>query len=172
MPLNADKEVRLAEFAQLRNEIGQRTTTQQALIALNLTLCGTVTGFVAAEKAPDSLLLALVYISSTFGILWLDHHLAIHQIASYVERELWDWRPSWEHHLRNQEKPFWWRAFFMLAMILVFVGVAATAAISVKDDLESAGTALQAIWWVGVTITGLIFAAFVAVFSLGSARLK
>jgi hypothetical protein len=168
---NADQEVRLTEFAHLRNEIGHRTTTQQALIALNLTVCGTITGFVAAEKAPDALLLAIVYISSAFGILWLDHHLAIHQIASYIERELWHWRPSWEIHLRNQEKPFWWRAFFMTAIVLVFAGVAATAAISVRDDLQRS-TALQVIWWVGVMISGMIFTAFIAVFSLGSARLK
>lgn len=168
----ADQEVRLAEFAQLRNEIGQRTAIQQALIALNLTVCGTVTGFVAAEKAPDSLLLAIVYISCTFGILWLDHHLAIHQIASYVERELWDWRPSWEDYLRRRKKPLWWRLIFMLAIALAFAGVAATAAISVRGDLEGAGTTLQVIWWVGVAITAMIFAAFVAVFSLGSARLK
>jgi hypothetical protein len=172
VPQAADQEVRLAEFAHLRNEIGQRTTIQQALIALNLTVCGTVMGFVAAEKAPDSLLLAIIYISSTFGILWLDHHLAIHQIARYIERELWDWRPSWEDHLRSEKKPLWWRAIFVLAMILVFAGVSATAAVSVRDDLQGASTALQVIWWAGVAITAITFAAFAATFSLEPARLK
>jgi hypothetical protein len=171
MPRPADKEIRLAEFAQLRNEIGQRTAIQQALIALNLTVCGTVTGFVAADKAPDSLLLAIVYISCTFAILWLDHHLAIHQIASYVEQELWDWTPSWEAYLLRRQ-PLWWRLIFMLAIALAFVGIAATATISVKDDLGSAGTGLQMIWWLGAAITVTIFAAFVAVFWWGSDRLK
>jgi hypothetical protein len=171
VPTAADKEVRLAEFAQLRNEIGQRTTIQQALIALNLTVCGTVTGFVSADKAPGSLLLAIVYISSTFGVLWLDHHLAIHQIASYVEQRLWNWTPSWEAYLQSKQ-PLWWRLIFMFAIALAFVGIAATAAVSVRDDLEGAGTALQMIWWVGVALTAMLFVAFVAVFWTGSDRLK
>jgi RsiW-degrading membrane proteinase PrsW (M82 family) len=167
----ANDEIRLAEFAQLRAEIGQRTAIQQALIALNLTVCGTVTGFVAADKAPDSLLLSIVYISSTFAILWLDHHRAIHQVATYIEFELWDWRPSWETYLRGKQPP-WWRLVFLLAIGLVFVGIAAAAAFSVKDALEGAGAGLQVVWWVGVAITLLVFLGFAAALRLGSDGLK
>jgi hypothetical protein len=166
----ADRDVRLAEFERLRAEIDHRTAIQQALIALNVTVAGTILGFVAAEKAPDSLLLAIVFISNTFGILWLDHHLAIHQIAGYIKNELWDWQPSWESYLDNDKKPLWWRVFFMFAIIMVFVGVAFTAAVAVKSNLHQC--ALVWVWWIGAMITAVSLITFVAVFSMGPARLK
>ncbi len=166
----ANEEVRLAEFARLRAEIDQRTAIQQALIALNLTVAGTVTGIVAGGSAPEGLLLAIVFISCTFGILWLDHHLAIHQIAGYIESELWNWHPSWESYIRDKPKPIWWRIFFMLAIGLAFGGVAGAAAVAVKSDLSA--TVLCVMWWVGVALTTLTITAFLLIFSWGPARLK
>jgi hypothetical protein len=166
----ADKEVRLAEYERLRAEIDRRTAIQQALIALNVTVAGTILGFVAAEKAPNGLLLAIVFISNTFGILWLDHHLAIHQIGDYIKKELWDWRPSWERYLDRDKKPVWWRAFFMFAMVMAFTGVAAAAAVAAKAHLHQC--ALVGVWWIGTAITTASFVTYVAVFSSGRARLK
>lgn len=161
VPAPSSDEARLAEFASLRAEIGQRTATQQALIALNLTIAGTVSGIVAAGHGTPRLLLVVVFASSTFGVLWLDHHLAIHQIARYVKYELWIWEPSWERYLRAQPRPIWWQVFFGVAIVLAFVGVAAAAVVIAAGDVAGV---MRALWWIGVTVTVLTLAGFGAGF--------
>jgi hypothetical protein len=86
--------VRLAEFAGLRSEILQRTQQQQALIALDLTVVGTIAGFVISGRAQDQILLVAAIISGMLGLLWLDHHMTITRIGLYIRDELWHWQPS------------------------------------------------------------------------------
>lgn len=167
-PLATD-DVRLAEFSALRSEIGQRTGIQQALIALNLTVAGTVGGIVASGQGHGRLFLVVMFVSATFGILWLDHHLAIHQIGSYIDEKLWAWLPSWERHLRERPKPLWWRLFFMAAIVLAFVGVAITAGVAATRDLDGL---LWVLWAIGMVMAVVLFIAFIGVFSWGPARLK
>lgn len=93
----ASSDAKLAEFAALRAEIAQRSSTQQALIALNLTAVATVLGFALTKQSSRGLLLLVPVISPSLGLLWLDHHRNIRLIAEYIRDELWkDSDPSWE----------------------------------------------------------------------------
>jgi len=55
----ATEAVRLAEFHSLRQEITDRSSRQQALLALNVAAVGAVVGFVVGEQAPPELLLVI-----------------------------------------------------------------------------------------------------------------
>jgi len=166
---DANTEVRLAEFASLRQEVNQRSITQQALIALNLTVAGTISGLVVAGTCREKLFLAVSFASTTFGLLWLDHHLSIHQIADYIKSELWSWDPSWEHHARKKHKPPWWQAIYLFAIMLTFVGISAVAlAIAMADTTGG----FRALWWGGALLVLISGSVFSVVFLRGPAQLK
>jgi hypothetical protein len=120
-----DQDVRLAEYAALRAEIAQRSSFQQALIALNLTALATIAGLVVSNHAAKGLLLFVPVISSTFGLLWLDHHRNIDLIATYTREELWRWTPSWEDWFAQRRAPIKDVVYF-LAVGLVYGGAAGT----------------------------------------------
>jgi hypothetical protein len=105
----------LAEYAALRAEIAQRSSFQQALIALNLTSAATVFGFVLTKHASEALILLVPVTSSTLGLLWLDHHRNIQLLATYT-RQNWPGNESWEQ----------WRAGRPLTLqgIVYFIAVA------------------------------------------------
>lgn len=166
---SANDKVRLAEFASLRREIGQRTAIQQALVALTLTVAGVVSGNVIGHNDRQGLFVVVALASDAFGLLWLDHHLNIHRIANYVKDELWLWSPSWERSIRNSSEPRWWSPVYLVAMILVFTGVA-VAALSIAAGSKSG--AIEVLWWIGVVLTAFTFVAFIAVFACGPGRLK
>lgn len=117
-----DQDVRLAEFAALRVEITQRSSFQQALNALNLTVVATIAGLVLSNHAAKSLLLFVPVISSTFGLLWLDHHRNIVLIATYVREELWRWTPSWEVWFAQHRAPIK-EIIYFVAVGVVYGGV-------------------------------------------------
>ena len=171
MSEEANQDVRLAEFASLRQEVGQRTTIQQGLIALNLTVAGTISGLVVAGTGREKLLLVVAFASSIFGLLWLDHHLNIHQIAEYIKDKLWSWDPSWENHIRERPKPRWWRATYLIVTILSFVGVSAVALVIAASDIAG-NSGLTVLWWLGVVLAAVTGFAFLVVFFQGQARLK
>lgn len=167
--VDATDEVRLAEFSGLRQEIGQRTAIQQALVALNLTVATSISGFVASGNSGGVLFLALVFASCTFGLLWLDHHLSIHQIGSYLETEVWRWEPSWQDNNRTHPKPAWWRAVYFLSIFLAFIGVAVTAIALAATNLPGQ---TRVLWWIGIGFTLLCSLAFLVALLSGPARLK
>lgn len=167
--VDATDEVRLAEFSGLRQEIGQRTAIQQALVALNLTVATSISGFVASGNSGGVIFLALVFASCTFGLLWLDHHLSIHQIGSYLETEVWRWEPSWQDNNRTHPKPAWWRAVYFLSIFLAFIGVAVTAIALAATNLPGQ---TRVLWWVGIGFTLLCSLAFLVALLSGPARLK
>jgi hypothetical protein len=148
----------------LRQETSQRSSFQQALVALNLTAVGTIVGFVVTSRAPTELLLVIPIVSPTFGLLWLDHHSNIHRIARYVQQELWVWTPSWEAHHRNHPHPVWWAVVFWIAILLIFFIVSVAALVlGWPGPNGPAGTWL--LWGGGATLCGLYFVAwFHAVF--------
>lgn len=168
MPASATEKVRLAEYASLRQETSQRAAIQQALVALNLTVAGTVTGVVVSGTGHEELFVLVALAASTFGLLWLNHHLSILQIATYVMEELWLWAPSWERYLRDHEKPLWWQRVYRIVMALVFIGVAA-AALVISSGV---GGAVGFIWWVGVGLTALTTFSFIALFVRGPGTAK
>jgi hypothetical protein len=58
-------------------------------MALNVTATGTIVGFVLTQHSARSLFLLVPVISSTLGLLWLDHHPVIRLLATYVRDEVW-----------------------------------------------------------------------------------
>ena len=169
MSATATDEVRLAEYASLRQEANQRAAIQQALVALNLTVAAAITGFVASDTDRQELFVVVALASSTFGLLWLDHHLNIHEIAGYVKDELWIWEPSWERYIRDHEKPRWWKIVYVAALMFVFVAVAVGALIISCGDAD---WPIAILWWLGVGLTAITTGAFFALFLRGPARVK
>lgn len=74
----------IAEFTKLSDEIASRTSTQWTLLGLSATVSSTIGGFVLAEKASPLLLLVLPVLTSSLGLLFLDHAANIGNIAKYV----------------------------------------------------------------------------------------
>lgn len=68
---NSD-EIRLAEFAALRQETGQRAALQQALVALNITVAGVITGFVVSDRADQALFVVVSLTAGVLGLLWIE----------------------------------------------------------------------------------------------------
>ena len=166
---DATEAVRLAEFNSLRQEIGHRTTIQQGLVALNLTVATSVSALVAASKNREDLFLVVAFASCVFGFLWLDHHLNIHLIGQYVQKVLWRWEPSWEAHIRSSKKPQWWQIAYCLAALLAFVGVAAAAVILASTHLPGC---MRWLWWVAIALTSGCAVCFGRVFLAGPGQVK
>jgi hypothetical protein len=123
----APETVRLAEYAELKSAIGRREVVQHALMALNLTAVGTVSGFVVSADASTDLLLVLSVISPILGLVWLDHDRNIDRMTRYLRDELWIWQPSWERRIREKLLPLWLSAAYWSAYFLTFFGASAAA---------------------------------------------
>jgi hypothetical protein len=165
----ASDEVRLAEFASLRQEIGQRSTAQQALLALNVTIAGTVAGFALSGSGREELFVIVAFASSTFGLIWLDHHASIHQLAAYISDELWVWEPSWESYNRRDGKPQWWQVIYVASLALVFEGIAIAAVVISGAAVHGL---LRIIWWIAIGLTGVACCSFAAHLVRGDGRAK
>lgn len=161
-------EARLREYDALRNEIQNRTTQQQALLTLNLTIAGVVTGVAFKGKSPDyTFFVVVALISPIFGLLWLDHHVTIQQIADYTRKNLWKaWRPSWEHRGETEAKPLWWEVTFVTMITLVFGGLAvAGLGLSFAHAKHSL---MLCLWIAAAVFTVWQIAAFVTVLKRGA----
>jgi len=146
----ADQAVMLAEFSALRAEILQRTQQQQALVALDLTVVGTIAGFVISGRADPELLLVAAVISAMMGLLWLDHHISIMRMGRYID-ELWRWTPSWEAFLREERHEVSWQIVFWSAIVTVFLG-GSVACLVVGHPGGHANAALWVLWAAGVLL--------------------
>lgn len=157
----AGVEVRLAEFASLRQETNQRSSFQHALMALNLTVVGTIFGLVLDSHAERELLLVIPVVSPTLGLLWLDHHHNIARIARYVRSELWIWTPSWETWIRrpSYEHRRWWHHIFWNAIRLLFWG-APLAILAAGVPVRHRSLGAWVIWAIGLVLTSLCVFAF------------
>jgi hypothetical protein len=155
-----DQEVRLAEYAALRAELAQRLSSQQALVALNLTAVATIVGFVLVKHSSKSLLLLVPVVSSVLGLLWLDHNRTVRQIATYIGTELWDGRTqSWEKwsgekDARSKELLYW-------GAIATVYGVTSVCPLAVGWPAESASTGVWLLTAGGVLLTLLFLGAYV-----------
>jgi hypothetical protein len=165
-----DQDVRLAEYAALRSEIGQRSAFQQALNALNLTAISTIAGLVVANHAANGLLLFVPVISSTFGLLWLDHHRNIGLIATYVREELWQWTPSWESWFALRRSIFKEIAHFG-AIGLVYGG-ASGICLGLGWPGTKAGTGDWLLAVAGLLLLGTFVLAYLAVTFGGPSRAR
>jgi hypothetical protein len=77
--------VHLAEYQALRQEVNNRQTVSNALIAADLTALGV--GLSIARQYP-AILIGLGVVSSLIWLFWLVHTLQIYRIALYIALEL------------------------------------------------------------------------------------
>ncbi len=152
---SAPEAVLLAEYGELRREIGQCSATQHALFALNLAAVGAVVGFVV-EGASASLLLVIPLASPMLGLLWLDNQSKIERITRYIRHEVWLWSPSWVEYVERNPHPRWW-ALHWTAIFLMFPGVSGVA-LGLAHP-ASAGEWLA--WSLGTSLTAICSGVFV-----------
>jgi hypothetical protein len=148
----APQDVRLAEFAVLRQEIAQRTSLQHALMVLNLTAAATVAGLVLGRNADRSLILVVPFLSSALGLLWCGHHVDIARIGAYIRFELWDWVPSWEHWISQRPHAGRWATASWSAIALPFCGIPA-GALAIGLPLHRDSFAIWMLWAAGASTT-------------------
>jgi len=158
--LESPEGARLAEFSALRAEVQRRSTTQQALVGLNLTVLAAVAGAVASSDVGADFLLVLPLVSSVLGLFWLDHARNIELIGSYIANELWHWEPSWESYGRNLNTRMSWRVLeFGLPVSLVFVGGSVAALVlTVVEGLGGRGA--YVLWALGLALVTAYLAAW------------
>lgn len=79
----------LSEFAELRTEIGNRTTAQNTLVSITLVAAGVISSIAFTKAANSQLVLFLGPLCTATGLLWLDNAHAIFQIGDYIKGRLW-----------------------------------------------------------------------------------
>ena len=159
VPQSASTTERLAEYAARYSEIAQRSTFQQALLALNLTSAGTIVGFVLANHAPKALLLIVPVVSSTLGLIWLDHHRNIQLAGQYIKEKLWMWTPSWEEWRARKrgtnERVYWF------AMGFIFAAGSIGSLVFGHPRPHHEGVGEWSLWSVGAVMTAVFVIAYV-----------
>src|SRR5215217_4678149 len=80
-PREHSRTVDLIEYANLRNEINNRTQLSAGLVGLNLAALGA--GISIIRHVPD-IVVALAGVSSFLWLLWIDHTSQIYKIAAYI----------------------------------------------------------------------------------------
>jgi hypothetical protein len=107
-PGPATRDVDLAEFQKLRDEIMARTQLVNTLVGVELAAVGT--GISSFTSIPD-VLIGLAAVSSFLWLLWLDHAEQVQKIAAYIALRL---RPRltvgsdqvlrWETYMRQLDR--------------------------------------------------------------------
>ena len=83
-------EIAMGEFKALREEIDNRSLSQQALVGLNLTAFGGLFAFVGGNLVEHGwFLLLLAYVCPVLAWLWLYHTEFIELIAKYLRTRAW-----------------------------------------------------------------------------------
>src|SRR5262249_4052830 len=89
--LEADKQlitVLLAQFNACRAEIQARSSSQAAIVNLNITAIGVVSGFYFGYHADPRVLLVIPFLSPMLGIIWADHAINIGNIGRFIQNRL------------------------------------------------------------------------------------
>ena len=107
-PGPATRDVDLAEFQKLRDEIMARTQLVNTLVGVELAALGA--GISSFTRVPD-VLIGLAAVSSFLWLLWLDHAEQVQKIAAYIALRL---RPRltvgsdqvlrWETYMRQLDR--------------------------------------------------------------------
>lgn len=158
---DAPQDVRLAEFASLRQGMDHRAGQQQALVGLNLTALGTIGGLVVTQKTGEELLLIAALVSPTLGLLWLDHHTNIQREGEYIREQLWRWKPSWESYFLARHHSRWKGVVFWTAIGLLFAAVPVGALVAELPDQDASSSVLL-LWPIGAALTVLYVLVFLA----------
>ena len=104
----ATRDVDLAEFQKLRDEIMARTQLVNTLVGVELAALGA--GISSFTRVPD-VLIGLAAVSSFLWLLWLDHAEQVQKVAAYIALRL---RPrlavgsdrvlGWETYMRQLDQ--------------------------------------------------------------------
>ena len=123
------------QLARSAAEISRRSTTQQALQALHVSVVAGIVGLVASGRASELALLLVPYVAVTFGSQWFDNHGCIHRLGDHLAEQV---EPNlrkalgdvpvkpfdlWETHIRahrDAESTAIWK----LPVVALFQGVA------------------------------------------------
>lgn len=85
--LDLSIQIILLQYAKLREEIYGRSRDQLLCIINSLLASGGLCTAIALSKGKFNFLVLIIpWILTVFGILWCDHHKAIHYIGSYLKR--------------------------------------------------------------------------------------
>jgi hypothetical protein len=83
----SNEELILAEFKSLRDEIHVRIQQQQLLVTLTVTAIG-VLAAVTVDSKRDDLLLLIPIVTTTFGLMLLEHTRVIGALGDYINHVL------------------------------------------------------------------------------------
>ena len=174
-------QVALAEFGPLRSEIDRRSKAQSDMLNLNITAIGTVGGlfFLSQQVVDQKVLLVLPVLSTSLGLLWLDHARAIGNLGRYIGEKI---RPVVTQGSANsdlfaneqRDRLVGMPGFFMmltlaLPTLILFVAVPVTALAQVWKPVEAAS--LQAVWWAEVVYLAVYIAFWVQWFRDHASRI-
>ncbi|MDQ3983098.1 MAG: hypothetical protein M3271_10510 [Actinomycetota bacterium] len=159
----------LAEFNAIRQEIADRSTTQNTLINLNLTAVAGLVSIIATQEVNESLLLLLCPICAALGMLWADHAQTIGDLGTYVNEELR--KPlrevagyavlAWEEKSQDYRVERNVLLTYRLPLFLIFAGppIAALLVTSLADPGIWDFDVLLIVYWVG----GLVLTSYMSI---------
>lgn len=141
-PATERNERRIAEYKSLRDEIHTRIQQQQLLLTLTVTALGVVATVAINTKSYD-LLLVVPFVTTTFGLLSLEHSRAIGAVGLYIKNtlggekgpaeELGNWERSDQRAYGQIDKRISSAVLPMIFLFVVCPVVAAVLAIPSKD---------------------------------------
>jgi hypothetical protein len=98
-------------------------------------------------------------VSSTLGLIWLDHHRNIQLSAQYIKNQLWLWTSSWEARRadkRDDNLDLYW---FSMGFIFAAGSIGSLAVGHPRPHYEGVGE--WALWSAGVLMTVAFVIAYV-----------
>jgi hypothetical protein len=144
----------LEEYKSLRKEIIFRSTTQAAILSLNVTAIGLISSLFFTSQVRDARIFFLIpLISSILGLMYSDHALNIGKLAKFIR---WQLKPrlaetvgltelvDYEVYANNYVPPL--RAYnqvLPVAIIAMFIAIPIAAIAMPFTDLLGAGQAVQ-----------------------------
>jgi hypothetical protein len=156
-------DISLAEFNAMRQEIADRSTTQNTLINLNLTAVAALVTIVATQEVDQRLLLLLCSISCALGLLWADHGRTIYDLGTHIGDEI---RPAleriaatpvltWEEKSQGYRRGRNIMLTYRLPLFLVYAGppVAALLVTAVDPGIADFDGPTFVFWMSGSTLT-------------------
>ncbi|BBH70766.1 hypothetical protein ACTI_74510 [Actinoplanes sp. OR16] len=145
----------LAEYAALRAEMLNKTTTRHTLLGFYVTALGVVLGFVLSGRSGDQLLLIIPILTCAFGISIEAEGRDKRHMGRYIDDVL---RPTLAHQVDSTDVLIW-ESFYAkesrgqftaraFAMFLLFPG---TAIAALTAGLPNSGSSLSwTLWAIGV----------------------
>jgi len=160
-----NREVMLAEYSALRNEILQRMGFQWSIFALQLTAAGVIFSFSLSSSSHTGFLLIIPIATYVLSGRYLAVYLGIRNISAYIREVLEpkaNGQLNWEGWCAMQQPRA--RPLTLLnPLFLAFPGIAVAALVWVAPYVWghplSAGTRIliASTWFIGIAVTGLSF---------------